>query len=338
MFSRSEQEGKEMTPQEQKIVSKWSDTIEGKPSLTLLLNQTAQSGQIQSFCDELIHFAPAIHVKTESGEDPSFPEIRVGQNIHYRAVPLENELEPFLEALSSLDSPQNKFSESIQDSLAPIQVPALIKVYVSPQCPFCPKTVRDCIALAQASSLIDLVVIDGMLFPNLTIKDTIRSVPTVILDDQFQWTGSIQISDLINMIVNRDPAMLRAESFIQMIQDGRAADLAQMMVDKGHVFPAFLEVLAHEKWPIRLGAMVAFEYLVEKDRALSSQIVHFLQGRFPQMNDPIKGDVLYLLGESRDETVIPMLQSVIQGDVSPELKEAAQEALATLEKGIKGEA
>jgi hypothetical protein len=118
---------------------------------------------------------------------------------------------------------------------------------------------------------------------------------------------------------------------VELIQDSRAADLAKMMKDSGKVFPGFFDLLIHEKWPIRLGAMVTFEHLVEENKVLSSQIIALLWDRFPNLDDPIKGDVLHLLGESCDATAIPMLQSIIQGDYPADLKEAAQEVLVNLE-------
>ena len=38
-----------------------------------------------------------------------------------------------------------------------------------------------------------------------------------------------------------------------LLGDGRADLLARMMMGEGKIFPAFMDMLVHEKWPVRLG-------------------------------------------------------------------------------------
>jgi hypothetical protein len=122
--------------------------------------------------------------------------------------------------------------------------------------------------------------------------------------------------------------LIGAEIFKNIIHDGRAEEVAEMMVSRGQVFPAFLELLTENNWTDRLGAMAAFEYLVEKSPDLCHRINIALCDRFQQNpEDRIKGDILYLLGESGDRSVIPFLLSVIKGKFSPEVVEAAEDAL-----------
>ena len=40
-----------------------------------------------------------------------------------------------------------------------------------------------------------------------------------------------------------------------MLSEGRAARVAEMMEKAGRVFPAFLDALTNDEWPVRLGAM-----------------------------------------------------------------------------------
>ena len=100
-----------------------------------------------------------------------------------------------------------------------------------------------------------------------------------------------------------------------------------MMMESGKIYPAFLDLLIHEKWQIRLGAMVAFEYLAEERKEMASQVIVPLWDRFSGVNDQVKGDILYVLGESKDPSVIPKLKSVSNGPYSGEVLEAAIEAL-----------
>jgi HEAT repeat protein len=132
------------------------------------------------------------------------------------------------------------------------------------------------------------------------------------------------------MLAKRDPAGLGADSLKQLLDAGRAEDLADMMANRGTVFPAFLTLLTHPKWPVRLGAMVTFEHLVEKRPDLSSALIQALWEKFPNLEDTLKGDILYLFGQSGEPAAFPLLEAVLGGSCSSELREAAEEALESL--------
>ncbi len=117
--------------------------------------------------------------------------------------------------------------------------------------------VRQVTPLAIANELIRLAVIDALLFHGKAQSDGIRSVPTVLLDGKYRWTGTIQLADIIEMLENRDPAHLGTSALRNIIEEGNAAQVADLMLEQGLIFPSFLDLLVHEKWPVRLGAIVA---------------------------------------------------------------------------------
>jgi HEAT repeat protein len=117
-----------------------------------------------------------------------------------------------------------------------------------------------------------------------------------------------------------------------MFDEGNAMGVAQMMLDTGKIFPAFIETLTHTQWPLRLGAMVVFEAIVEKNKSLAARVISSLWEHFERVDDRIQGDIVYVLGESGDTSVIPKLKSVLKGPHNPEVKEAAIEALEKLEQ------
>jgi hypothetical protein len=71
----------------------------------------------------------------------------------------------------------------------------------------------------------------------------------LILEDRFRWAGSIQITEIIDVMANRDASMLGPVSLEMMITQGKAGELAEMMLAKEQIFPAFYAVLTHPKWP-----------------------------------------------------------------------------------------
>ena len=318
-----------MTPEEEKSIEKWGQTLEHDLHIILVLTEDKRSEVFKNFTDSLTHICPKIRVKTEQSDATNAPEIRI-DNIRYHAIPLDKELDPFLNLLSDREACSQQLPLSIRERVDQIRIPALLKIYITPQCPFCPATVRQLIFLASANDLIRLYIIDGFLFREMAEADNIRSAPTVLLDGQFLWSGSIQMSEMVDIILNRDASQLSTSSLLSMIEDGNATKIAEMMVNIGCIFPAFMELLVHEKWPVRLGAMVAFETVATMDNQLLLQVIPFLWERFSQVDDAVKGDILYLYGQSKNEKVVPKLKSVVMGPFSDDVKEAAAEALEAL--------
>ncbi len=319
-----------MTPEDETIIAEWYRKIDSEIRINLMLTQDHRSNQIQAFCEDFSRLAPSVRIEKEHKDDEHAPGISIGQNISYHAVPLGRELNPFLDALSGHEALYGEVPFSVRDTLSQIRAPAMLKVYIVPQCPLCPQVVTRLLALAASESLLHITVIDGALFPERAENDHIGSVPTVILDDQFRWTGAIQPDELVNIILSRDPSKLGADSLRQVLAEGNAAGLAKMMIESGKVYPAFLDLLTHTKWPVRLGAMVTFEFIAQERRKIASQVIAPLWDRFSRVDDRVKGDILYVFGESNDPGVIPKLNSVLNGPYSGEVREAAAEALEKL--------
>ena len=319
-----------MIPEEEKQqIANWSETLKDDIRIHLLLTEDERSQTFKDFCDDLKRIAPKIKIKQEKNDESKLPVIRVG-NVGYQAIPMGKELEPFLSALADGDGQTQNDPLSVHKKLHQTRIPALLKVYIMPHCPFCPATVKELLCLAAASESIKLTIIDGSFFPEMAASDKIQSAPTVLLDDQFYWTGSILMEEIVDMILHRDPSRLSASSLKAMFEEGNALEVAGMMLDSGKIFPAFTELLVHKKWPVRLAAMVAFETIAEENRMLVHHTIPYLWDCFSTAEDTVKGDILYLLGKSGDKGIIPKLATVLNGPYGVDVKEAAQEALETL--------
>lgn len=318
-----------ISEKEKKQIENWGRTLKDDIFIRLVLTEDKRSRTFQDFCKEIEHIVPKITIKQEKDEDSKLPVIQIG-NVGYQAIPLDRELEPFLSALAGDDNRIQNIPLSVQGKLLQVKIPAYLKVYIMPDCPFCSAAVKQVLLLAAASESIRLTVVDGALFPEIAASDKIRSAPTVLLDDQFHWSGSIQIHDIVDMILNRDPSRLSASSLKAMFEEGGAAGVAKMMLDTDKIFPAFMELLVHTKWPVRLAAMVVFETIAEKNQPLVQQTIPFLWDSFSRAEDTVKGDILYLFGISGDKEIIPKLKTVLNGPYAVDVKEAAEEALEAL--------
>ena len=319
-----------MTPSEEKLICNLNGELSQTVTITLFQTEHEINKAFRKFCEKLSQLVPKIRVVKDDGDPQAGPEIGIGNGIRYQAVPTDNELEPFLEALRFEDGRSGTTPESLQTRLLDIQLPAILKVFVAPQCKFCPQVVRQLLPLPGINSNIHVTVVDCTQFPAAMQANKIKSVPTVIMDERFRWTGAIDLDEIVSMMKDQDPGALSAASLEMMIVDGNAGQLARMMIDEGKIFQAFYEVLTHYSLSVRLGAMVAMEELIDEKPELAGLAITPLWEKFSAVSESVQGDILYILGEVGQPDAKVALESVLNGDYSAEVKEAADEALAKI--------
>ena len=315
---------------EKKQLLKLNHTLSREIKIGLADTGHPQSKMFQKFCDNLVQLVPKIRIAKEDGSPHQPPQILIGNGLRYQALPGGLEMPPFIEALTALDSDPLQITESIKSRLIKNNLPARLTVFMAPQCTYCPQVISQLIPLSMVEAGVQLIVIDGTLFPDAAQTHKIQSVPTILLDEQFRWTGSVPIDEIIDAISTRNPALLGATSLESIVKDGQASHLAAMMLEAQEIFPAFYDLLIHDKWPIRLGAMVVIEEIAGKNPGKALEAIGPLWARFEGVSDQVKGDILYLFGEIGDRRVIPWLTEVSAGEFDVEVKEAAKEALEKL--------
>lgn len=296
-----------------------------KHQLELILTVDEKSRNFKEFIDSLIQRHSGIEVVRGTIEDDGSPAMLFSPNIRFETLPTDKWEHLFIDLLKG----QNEFSKIIE-STEELSSPAHLKLYITPYCPFCPQVVSDLLPLAYNQPNLQLTIIDGEMFPEKASRDQVRAAPTLILDDRVRWTGTVDVAEVFSIIRDRDPSSLSADSIRTLIENGAAEELAQMMAGSGNIFPAFLDLLVHEKWPLRLGAMVAFEYLMELNQDLGDDVIQVLWKRFDKLDDSIKGDVLHLFGQSGAEKTIRFLKTILKGRHSRAVHEAAEEALEAI--------
>jgi hypothetical protein len=322
-----------MTINEKKQILELNDILAAEVIISLNDTEHEKSTDLKAFCNNLIRLVPKIQIKKYEGEPDEIPFIGIGNNIKFQALPTGTELGPFVEACSLSESQARNRSDRMINKLNKLEMPAILDIYVAPQCNFCPTVVRQLLPLAHANHRIHLTIKDCALFPEFIPQANIQSVPTIVLENQFRWTGAIQMDELIDIILDRDPSVLGATSLAMILKDGKASDLAEMMLEKNMIFPAFYDLLTDDKWPVRLGAMVVMETLISMNVDLAARVKTSLWERFHRVSEQTQGDILYIFGELGQNNMEPKLKSIVNGQYSQEVKEAAREALDKLKNG-----
>jgi len=299
--------------------------------MRLVATEDPRTLQFRAFCERFQQLAPKVRFLTEKSASSAPPAIEIRSNWHYHAIPHGKELKPFLDTIRVLDRGEPSVSELIRNRLQELPIPAALRIFVTPQCPFCPGVVAELSALPLINSLIDLTVIDGGLFPELAEAERVQAAPTVILDGNFRWTGQLHLEELFQALIHRDPARLDAAALERMIKDGHAVQLARIMLRENRLFPAFLKLLVHPEWSVRMGAMVVLEEIAEGNRGLAGDAAEFLWRGLENADPAVKGDIVYLLGEVGDAEMAPGLRELLVVSGDGEFREVLEEAIMKLE-------
>ena len=260
------------------------------------------------------------------------PAIGIGPRIDYCGVPAGNDLTVFLNTLKTLDRQTDRLPKDIAQRLRKIKPASDMTLFISPSCRFCPAVLNQIVPLPVEAECVYLTIIDATIFSDVAEANKVLSVPTVLVDGQYRWTGDVQFSDLCTAIEKRDPTQLDATVLQRMITEGGAFDLARMMLKSGRIFPAFIELLVNENLSVRLAAMVTVEEMAAEDVSAARKVIEPLWQRYSHMNDAVKGDILYIFGELRSPVTRDYIRWVLDTETNPEIKEAAHDALELINK------
>lgn len=306
------------TPDEENQVRRFEERQACRRTLGVTLTRHPAANQLATFCDQFTVLAPGVTINRVRSDEDDMPGIFLGPNLRFYGIPLGSELPPFLTAL---ETPAGESEEG-----TPEKMPPAIRLYVSNHCPYCPVTFGNLAPLAL-SGKVNLTVIDGTLFAEAAEEDRILSLPTVIAGDGNRWTGVVTATEIMAVLSREAGEEIGAIPMERMLTEGGAGRLAGMMISENRIFGAFTDLLVHEKMPVRLGAMVTMETLIEADDALAARAVRLLWERFSALDDPVKGDLLYIFGEAAPPSMRSKLGTLASSESSEEIREMATEAI-----------
>ncbi len=164
----------------------------------------------------------------------------------------------------------------------------------------------------------------------MTDEAKVRSAPTVILDGEFRWAGQIRLEELVDTLISRDAAQLDQQALVGMLREGNATQLAQMMLRRRQIFPAFMPLLGHAEWSVRMGAMVTLEEIADQEPQVAQQAIGSVREFLDSAPESVRGDVIYLLGRLGDVGSVERLRQMLTKETNEELRDVLAEALDAL--------
>lgn len=319
-----------LNEKEMQILRDWSRKLDRPVPLHFLRSADTRSDAFQAFCSLLHETAPSIHITQEATEEQELPAFLYQKAWRFHAIPRGTELEPFLEILAFPDFQTSSLPEHLATEVKALPLPPDLQIFVSDGCPFCPGALRQIIPLVFAHPAGRATVVDCGLFPEVAEAHKVQAVPTVLVNGIYRLTGAVNLAEILELVQKVDPSQLETDALKRMLKEGQALLLAEMMLKKSLVFPAFHPLLVDPEWSVRLGAMVAVEEIAASAPELAREVLPPLWQIFQQQNASIQGDILYLTGEVGDVQWVPALKSLEGRLEEEELAGILAEALEKL--------
>lgn len=210
--------------------------------------------------------------------------------------------------------------------------PALLRLFVSGHCPHCPGALRMLLGFLD-NGLISLEVVSVDHCPDMASDYQVMAVPTLMLagkEDIFRWTGHLNGKDIEDALCGVNPQLLSEESLLNILESGDAQRLVAMMQAENLILPNFYNLLIHEKWTVRLGAMVASESIILASPDLGEELLEWVWEKRESLDDAVMGDMVYLMGFGRPSLWKPRLASLMSLS-GVDIREAIEDAMAALE-------
>ena len=247
---------------------------------------------------------------------------------YYQALPTGQEWEPFLNLIRTLSSGTVSLSSDSLKTLKDLNGSHLIRVLITPSCPFCTLMVGLVNQLAAACPLITAWIVDVELFPEWVRRYQPKSVPTTVLGEEVFLSGLVKEQDLVGWLEKMGSPEYLEQLYRNDLLEKRMGQAVERLKKRPQDLTIMAGLIKAEEFGIKLGAMALIEQLGEEVPELHGAIFEALSPLLQETSDQLIGDVIYLLGLLHDPRKVPTLEKFLAHS-NPEIIEAAREGLAS---------
>ncbi|MCP3887950.1 MAG: hypothetical protein GY702_03625, partial [Desulfobulbaceae bacterium] len=121
-----------LSDEENELIETWDSNQTESINVKYIESGLKEDKNVENFLSVLTKSASHINIKKELKGENSLPEIVIIDNIRYSAVPLSNELKPFLKALSpNYNDRKSGFSQKVKTNLEKINIPIALKLFAA---------------------------------------------------------------------------------------------------------------------------------------------------------------------------------------------------------------
>jgi glutaredoxin-like protein len=124
-----------------------------------------------------------------------------GARLYFFGMPSGYQLKCLVEDIVDASESSIDLSSQIRDEIRSIQNPVVIKVFVTPSCPYSPLVVRSAHRFAIVNQNIRAEMIDSLEFGLLTKEYSVIGVPTTIINGNVRFEGASSEENFARKVV-----------------------------------------------------------------------------------------------------------------------------------------
>ncbi|MEM3364540.1 MAG: thioredoxin family protein [Candidatus Micrarchaeia archaeon] len=183
------------------LEKEFAQKLKGDVKLCLLTGPNCQ------LCDSLREFGEKISeaskgkiIVSEENDINCCPGIRIFDNLIYMGIPTGRQTWVFLNFIMDITQGNYIMDKDARARVMKIHTPVEIDVYISAGSQYSPLQVRWAYELAALNKNIRARVIDGMYFPEITIRNHISKVPTTVINNRVRIIGGATPDEMLRKI------------------------------------------------------------------------------------------------------------------------------------------
>ncbi len=142
---------------------------------------------------------------------PAFVYGSPGLNVRYYGLPAGEEFPPFVYVHTYIASGKLKLPERIIDAVKMIKTDLHAKIFVTPQCPYCPLTVDTLNQMGLVNPRIRVETIEAVELPWEADKYNVQYVPVVVISDVERIDGYVPPEITVKFLRNAEARLLGKE-------------------------------------------------------------------------------------------------------------------------------
>ncbi len=113
-----------------------------------------------------------------------------GAKLHYVGMPAGRQLRSLVEDLVDASRGRSEMDQETRDAIRRVKAPTVIKVFVTPVCPYSPLVVRSAHRFAIENPMIRAFMIETVEFPDLSRRYGVVGVPRTVINDRVRFDGA----------------------------------------------------------------------------------------------------------------------------------------------------
>lgn len=121
--------------------------------------------------------------------------------IRYYGIPSGYEFSSVLEDIIDVSKGESGLTEESKALIKEIKEPLRLQVFVTPTCPYCPKSVRLAHKMAIENDLITADMVEATEFPHLSMRYNVRGVPRTMVGEEFPIEGAVPENIYVQKII-----------------------------------------------------------------------------------------------------------------------------------------